>query len=44
MSRDKIQRAYHQGMILGQYIQGNALVWPELIDSVSAERAGLSAG
>lgn len=31
-------------MILGQYIQGNGLKWPELIDSASAERARLSAG
>jgi hypothetical protein len=43
MSHDEIQGAYHQVIVLGQYIQGN-LVWPELIEPVSAERARLSAG
>ena len=43
MSRDELQGAYHQVIILGQYIQGN-LVWPELIELASAERARLCAG
>jgi hypothetical protein len=43
MSGDEIQGAHHQGMILGQYIQGKLLVRPELIESAPAERARLSA-
>jgi len=39
-----LQGACHQVMTLGQYIQGNLLVWPELIELASAERARLCAG
>jgi hypothetical protein len=42
MSRDEVQDAYHRGMILGQNIQGNLLIWPA--EAPSAERARLSAG
>jgi hypothetical protein len=44
MRREEIQGAYHQDMILGQYIQGNLLVCPELIESPSAKSARLFAG
>lgn len=43
MPRDEIQGAYHQGMILGQYIQGNLMDPPELIEPAPAGRAELPA-
>jgi len=29
---DAIQGVYHQGMTLGQYMKGNLMIWPELIE------------